>query len=187
MLYYESQFTLTAAAGAPDTDFWFANGIFDPSVSGTGHQPMGFDQMMLMYEHFAVLRSTITLTGMGNTAGDLVRFGIYISPDAVALTDPSRIMENGLVRTVMSECKEVPKAKTQSLTLDVAKYFGKRSWMDILDDEKLTGTVVADPTEGVYYAVVGWCPTAAVTWSLKYEVCITYDVCFFEPRKLAVS
>lgn len=187
MLYYGHQIELTAAAGAPNTDFFYVNGLFDPDVSGTGHQPMGFDQMMLFYEHYAVLRATITVTGVGNTSGDLVRFGIYLSPDAVALTDPRQIIENGLVNTKLSEAKEVPKSKTVSLSCDVAKYFGKRSWQDILDDEKLTGTSVADPVEGVYFAIVGWCATSAVTWSLKYDVCISFDACFFEPRKVGIS
>jgi len=186
-LYYEYQQSVTAAAGAPNTRFFSANDVFDPDVSGAGHQPIGYDQMMLFYEHFAVFSSHITIRAVGLTSGDLACIGVYLAPDAVALTDPHQIIENGLIHSRLVEAKEVPKAVTLSLGCDVAKYFGKRRPRDIMDDEKLTGAVSTSPAEGVYFAVVGWCATAAVTWTVKYDVCISYDVMYFEPRKLASS
>ncbi len=38
-----------------------ANSCFDPDLSGGGHQPLGFDQMMLLYNKYTVLHSNITV------------------------------------------------------------------------------------------------------------------------------
>lgn len=39
-----------------------AASVFDPDISGTGHQPMGFDQIMPLYNQFRVLHCSLTCT-----------------------------------------------------------------------------------------------------------------------------
>lgn len=188
-LYYNYQQTLTAAAGAPNTQIYGANFMFDPDVSGVGHQPMGFDQLMLVYEHFAVIHSSCSVTFSGSGSNGVFRAGVYLSPDAVALSNPNQIMENGLNNSTAIDGKDTGVARSKTITLDcdVTKYFGKQRWHDIMDDEKLTGSATADPIEGVYYNVVGWQINAAGTWSVTYDILLSYDVVYFEPRKLASS
>ncbi len=40
--------------------FYRANSAFDPDLTGTGHQPMGYDQLALFYDHYTIIGSKIT-------------------------------------------------------------------------------------------------------------------------------
>lgn len=44
------------------------NGMYDPNITGVGHQPLGYDQIMALYQHYNVLRADfkITLINEGN-------------------------------------------------------------------------------------------------------------------------
>lgn len=55
-----------------------SNSIYDPDESGVGHQPMGFDQLTMMYSNYSVLSSTMivhvtALQGSQNIYAILIR------------------------------------------------------------------------------------------------------------------
>jgi hypothetical protein len=194
-LYYNYQVSLTSVSpGLPNVDFYWANSVYDPDSSGVGHQAMGFDQMMVFYEHFAVTKSSAECSFFNNSTFPM-RVGIYLSPDAVALSDPIKLMENGLCATAVVDAVAQgtsfggsgERIKTVRLDCDVVKYFGKRSELDLLDDEKMTGTVAADPAEGVYFGVVAWSHGTAAAVDVSYDILLSYDTIYFEPRKATVS
>lgn len=193
-LYYESALGLTLpTSGNVVTYFFSANGMFDPNITGTGHQPIGFDQMMLMYEQATVVRSSIQVTfnvGPGLTG----EFGVALFPDASALTNPSQLVENGLVNYVplTSGSSTFQNQRIRSvvrLDCDICKYFGRRGIRSLLNDDNLYTTAAANPVEQAYYGVVAWqiSPDGSTTTSLGFDVLISYDVIYWEPRKLTES
>lgn len=187
LTYYDYAQQASAAAGFCATRFFAANGLFDPDISGTGHQPMGFDQMMLLYTTYTVMRATITVTAMAEANGAAV--GIYLSPDTSAITDPIRLVENGLMRVIHLSASTSPGSNRQgsvSLSCDVPAYFGRRG-RNIMNDDNLSGTSAANPFEGVYFGVCVWCFYSSATAVVDYDVLLTYDAVFSEPRKLTVS
>jgi hypothetical protein len=165
--------------------------MFDPDISGTGHQPMPFDTLMSLYEQYVVTDSAITVTGLPETNG--VRLGIYLSPDTTAITDPIRLMENGLISTVSTDCASGSGGTGErkvSVTkkCDVAEYFHRRTRRDLTDDPDMSGTVAANPVEQVYFGVVVWCfYSSAAGAAFDYDVQLTYRALLTEPKKLAVS
>lgn len=193
-LYYESALGLTApTSGNAVTYFYSANGMFDPNITGTGHQPIGFDQMMLMYEQATVVNSSIQVTfniGPGLT----VQCGVALFPDASALTNPSQLVENGLIRFIpissgSNTFQNQHIRTTVKLGCDVAKYFGRRGVRALLNDDNLYTTAAANPVEQVYYGIVAWqvSPDGSTTTAVGFDVTLSYDVIYWEPRKLTES
>jgi len=190
MLYYDVGKSITINnSGLASQYFFSANGIYDPDISGTGHQPIGFDQLMTFYEQFTVVSATISCHYRGLSGA---MFSISLAPGTTALTNPSQIVENGLL--VMDSCSgfntEVGmQHRKLSLDCDVKGYFGQMTEREMLNDNSLYGTNAANPTEQVYFAVSTW-PNVGVpgsNMSLEFDVLISYDAIFWEPRKVTES
>lgn len=191
LLYAEVALQVQGAAGLLGNYFFSANGMFDPNITGTGHQPMGFDQMMLMYNHYTVVSSKITVVAANNsaaaTSGDV---GLYLSPDTVSITNPSQLIENGyFVWKPMLPINIFGSIATLNLNCNVSAYFARDgNKRELLEDTELYGTASANPTDQVYFAVCTWDGSGAVnTITTLFRVEIEYEAIFWEPRKLTQS
>jgi hypothetical protein len=61
-LRYVDNFTLNPGIDIPTTYTVSCNNLYDPNVTGTGHQPMGFDQLMPLYDHYVGIATKLTVT-----------------------------------------------------------------------------------------------------------------------------
>lgn len=187
-IYYDYAKTLSGGVGAVPTHFYSANGLYDPDATGTGHQPMGFDQMMALYEQFTTLRAHIKVTFA--SAGEHARVGIYLNPDTTAPGLP-RLVENGLLVMGVLNGPATSNGqhafKTLELACDIPGYFGKTR-QGILADPQMYGTIAANPGEQVYFAVCAWAGfDSSVDVAVGYDVTITYESVYWEPKKLTSS
>lgn len=184
-LYYDEDQALIAASGTMVSLFWIANDMYDPDTAvGYGHQPIGFDQMILLYNHFCVFRSKVTIT-FSNGSTYPVRAGVCLSPDAVPASSIAAHMENGLLKSVVLDPIGSDGAiKKVSLECDVKKYFGKNKYKDLMDDAALCGDSGHSPLEKVYYNIFCFNPFNDETVGINFDITLSYDCIYFEPRKL---
>lgn len=189
LFYHEEELSFNSTSGVPGGYVYTANGMFDPNITGTGHQPLGFDQMMLMYEQYTVIKSKITVTLLNSNTTALSRGCVYLSPDATILTDPNRAIENGLVNTqILFPNVTWNSCKRFNLGCHIPTYFGRRGRESVIvNDPELFGTSAANPVEQVYYVISAWDPFGANTIGYFANVTIEYDAVFWEPRKLTES
>lgn len=189
MLYYETQLSLSGAAGTVQSYVFSGNGMFDPNITGVGHQPMGFDNMMAFYEHYVVDRCHCQVTVVSNVA-QAQRVVLYVNPDTTPVTPFSNIIENGLAVTKVVEGKSEAgyhTIKTMELAMDIPTLYGK-TLAEIRADSELRGTAAANPTEQSYFVIAvtnAFDSTASV--GVYVDVILSYDVTFIEPRKVAAS
>jgi hypothetical protein len=188
MVYYDYLKTLAGGVGAIPTNFFTGNGLFDPDNTGIGHQPMGFDQMMGFYEQATVIRSHIRVTFY--SAGAATRVGLYLNPDTTSPSLP-RIVENGLMKMGLVGGSGTGNGAhafaTLELACDVPSYFGRRRG-EILADPQMYTTIAANPGEMVHFGVCAWSAfDSAAEVAVGYDVTITYDAVFWEPKKLTSS
>jgi hypothetical protein len=189
MLYYDSNLTVTLPNSGLASHYVFcANGLFDPDITGTGHQPMGFDQMMLCYEQATVIRSQITVSIL---PAHQARVALLVSAVQNPSTTSGVLVENGQLVTKALQAPitfvglEIPKL---SIELDIAKFFGRKTSQELLDDVNLYTTNAANPTEQVYFSFCGWQAFAfSATDAITFDVVISYDAVFWEPRQLTQS
>lgn len=77
------------------------NDIFDPNYTGTGHQPMGHDQLAYLYSAYRVLRFALKITIINESA---------VTVFAGAIIKPSIVLT-----TVMSTAFEKPYSKIKAM------------------------------------------------------------------------
>jgi hypothetical protein len=187
LLYSEASIDQTHAT-TPQNYFFSANGIYDPNITGTGHQPMGFDTMIAYYEQATVVRSTCTVQAYNNSSTVPARVWLSLAPDTTAITDTTEIVENGLLKHVDLNTTGENKIGVLSLGCDVAKYFGRQRGRGILDDVNLYTTAAANPVEQVYFNITssGIMATSG-TYNITFQAFLSYEVVFWEPRKVVTS
>lgn len=189
LVYSEPFISLVTSAGIYGQYVFSANGLFDPDFTSTGHQPIGWDQLMQYYNQATCLASKISVR-CTNNGGNAAFFGVCLAPDTTTLTS-ANFLENGLNTSIATDGRGTvgtgERIHTLNLACDVSKYFGRRG-REILNDSRMYSTAAANPTEQVYY-ILGTYEYGALTdnISMQLEVIIEYDVVFWEPKKAPPS
>lgn len=182
-LRYSTNFAIACVSGAVATQVFSANGLYDPDITGTGHQPMGFDQMMLSYNHYTVTNAAITCT-MKNSLTSVPTVAIFVSPSATPITVIDTINEFGMLEQDVLESKGVYGSnKILKTKCSIRKVQGVKDVIDVTD---LSGTAAANPVEQTYFHVQCWDATAT-TGGANVDCVIEYTAIFSEPRVLSPS
>lgn len=173
--------SLNAGAGTSATHLFRANDCFDPDLSGTGHQPMGFDQWMNFYNHCTVvgsrIRAVFSPQGAGNSYNTIGT--IHVSDDSTTTASPVTLMERtGTVWGHMS-----PQA-AKGLTL--TKYFSTKKFFNLTnvkDSDNLKGTHTTGPVDQAHYQVSVFNPDG-VTDNLSVNITVEIEyICLLSERK----
>lgn len=161
-----------------------ANGLYDPNITGTGHQPLGYDQMMLMYDHYTVIGAKITVTFINIDATYPMIVGIKTSDDAQSAQNLSQVIENGnCVYTTIGSYKTDQSIVTLTKKIGLKKFFKK----PIVDDT-FSGSVNSNPVEQAYFSI--FCANSTDTYDgggVRINVRVDYITLFREPKLLAQS
>jgi len=184
-LKYVGSFGLdSATASALATHTFSCNGLYDPDITGTGHQPYGFDQLMALYNHYEVLSSKIKITIADNNASNSV--GLICRVDANGNLNTSNlqlIMEQPDTKKVIFNPAEAHRTVLRH-SWSQRKFFGKRK----AGDEALCGTAGNNPAESSFYIIgLGSVDPNANAPNMYLTVEIDYVARFFEPLELSSS
>lgn len=170
--------------GTPASLVYSLNGLYDPEISGVGHQALGFDQFMQMYDHYTVThaRARILFTNT-DTENDQYVF-CYIKDNATISGQFGQIIENGMCRlTTVGE--EGASSANRELAIDVNchRFFNQ----NVLNEENYAGAAASNPADQVYLHV-GAKPVVTVdSQAVWFTIIIEYDVVFHEPKQLVSS
>lgn len=161
-LKYTDRISIDAAGSGAVALYQFAcNGLYDPDITGTGHQPLGFDQLMGtssttgFYNHYHVYQSRIKATfcsqAADNTGQAIVAIGI--SDDTTVGIDLNTMLENPTYKyKILGSVGSGQDRQTIVHNFDAAKQFGlTRSSLFAKDD--LKGIYTANPNELAYFSL----------------------------------
>lgn len=184
-LRYCEQVNMTSTSGGLQTWVFSANGVYDPNISGSGHQPMGYDTWATLFNHYVVRGSKINVQVTSNgTVPNPAYFGLYLTDDSSApYTSYSEFIE-----AKRGMYKLLPQDSNRAIYLS-NKFSAKRFFnvTDIKDNlDRLGSDVTANPSEQAYFML--WVQTTnATTQAVNAVVTIDYIVEYSEPKDLSQS
>jgi len=144
---YVSTIPLSSPVGALINYNFTANGMYDPDLTGGGHQPMYFDQMSALYNHYVVIGSKIRVTVPSSDNDYMI--GVYNNDDtALVVSSWTALNEQSLATSKMVPTKATYPTIVQN-KWSAKKYFGG----SIMSNTDLQGTPTSNPTEATIYNV----------------------------------
>lgn len=190
-LVYREQLSWSTASGNLSDNVYRGNSIFDPDLTGTGGQPMGFDQWAAFYFSYTVLGSKIEVSSQVNSGNAATqRMGITPSNLSNAMTGHEA-------------AEEAPYTKARRLIMgsggtgnaagggDLTSYMSTAKMVGVLRpavqiEDAFGALVTANPTNTWFWHVWNYVP-GTETQSLFQNVKITYYVVFETRQVLGLS
>lgn len=162
-----------------------ANGCYDPDISGSGHQPRGFDQLMAMYDHYTVVSSKITVdfvTPVSTTVYSLC-VGIALKDNSTPYGNYNDYAEG---RNVISKILPSVTSTDGGRVRTLSKTFSCRKFLGIaspLSNAYVRGDIASNPTEEAYFHLFA-APLGLVDSAfIRIQYRIEYNVVFTEPKQ----
>lgn len=194
-LRYTEQFNLNATAGTIAYNDLCANGLYDPNLTGVGHQPYGFDQIMTLYNHYVVLGSRITCQFLIDTAtsGIPAYAGVALCPTTAvvgAFSNVNHFLESGTVpkKQVIVSNNNMGNSNGKggtriSMNFSTKKYFNRSP----RDSDELQGNSSANPSEQAIFTVYAASVIGTDPQNIVCLATIDYICLFTEVQQLAQS
>ena len=172
-LYVEQGVALSSSVGIPAVYQFNASGLFDPNRTGTGHQPMNYDQLMVLYEDYIVTECEYKVV-FRQSDNNPALIGVTVSDATTVATDTKVLIENGQCQwDQIRGTVETPVHRTMKGKIDIAKCHGvTRS--QLLGDAEFRGTVGANPVDMIILNVFAaststGSPTVSFTIELRFK------------------
>lgn len=159
------------------------NGLYDPWYTGTGHQPMGYDQMCLFYDNYLVTGCKVIWQGKVQTADDVQLF--MNAQPVTAISLPSTL-------TVAKEDRLTRgKATTNTGSFEFTKYYtiAEVYGMSRADIENDTSFCARTNTHPTLSAIVSLAAIAvdAAAFSINSTITLIYYCEFSRPITIGPS
>lgn len=180
---YVDGVTIPAApsAGTAGTYAFRANSIYDPDLSGAGHQPMGRDVWASLYNHYLVLSARITVTFTPT-----VTSGVAFQTVGIILHEDGTLSSSAL-----AQCCEQGKSTYRTYypalgfnSVSLSHTFDARRWFGIQSIEaaiyNIGAAVNTSPADTAAFVLFGGSFTSA-TSGINVAVTLTQTVLFTEP------
>jgi len=182
---YVSYVTITSSAGALGSYSYRCNGMFDPDATSTGHQPLYFDQLAAIYNHFVVTNSKIDVKIVAGSANSAIplQVNMFVNDDTTVTATPlyAQSEQNS------AKFGFVPILGNGVLHLrdkwSAAQAFGPNP----VSNNDLEGTGAADPTEQQVWSIQYQTADLAATSVAYMQVVIEYDAVWKELKDILPS
>lgn len=157
------------------------NSLFDPNYTGTGHQPLYFDQYSAIYDRYRVMGAKIQIDIINMSGTSAVYLVLNSNTQASITTDAPTLLE----QTRSTITKIIPIA--QRIPIRVKMYCSTRKACGLnkkqVFDQDYSALVSADPSQLWYYNWLASSVDNTTALDVYYMVKLTYYAQFYD-RKL---
>lgn len=178
---YRESLHLTGTAGASATYIFSCNGMYDPNITGTGHQPMFFDNMAALYDHYTVLNAKITVVYIPTPQSTITSHNFVVGlldASAFATNNSNYLGENPSMTSLVVQASSNNQVNIITKYWNAERVFGSRA----LSDSQLRGTPSANPSEQTYFGIMIQDTLAIGTAEGDISVTIEYDSMWTEAK-----
>lgn len=182
-LRYSEILSLNPASGGLVGYTFSANGCYDPNISGIGHQPYGFDQIMSYYNHYVVHSSSIAVMPHSQGGNDAYLFIKLQDTSSLAVSIIEHIAEENAV-AIANQASIFFSGKKLTMNYSAREFFRVKD--PVLADD-LYGSNSTNPQDQAYYIVGAAAAAGEDPPAVSFLVTIDYDVVFLEPKVLPHS
>lgn len=187
-LRYTETVLVNPGAGVPATYTFSANGLYDPNITGAGHQPRGFDQLMGLYERYTVTSCKITVYAAINDIAGNNSVGILsVIPANKSVVTLSGVdmMEEPLSKTSVFTTAGANVQPKVTNTVSIKTFLGKK---DLLDDDSCSGDATQNPADQVYWQISYGTSSGTIDLSgAQLFVVLEYNTVFSRPEVITSS
>ncbi len=155
-LRYVSEESINAGVGLVGVHVFSANGLFDPDISGAGHQPSNFDVWIPgIYNHYTVTESKISVRVVpGATSINACYLGILVSDtgtraSAMAVDDILEQRKGRYAKYINVNANYQPRI---THSFKASSFFGKTE-TSLINSSSYRGNSAANPTEGAFFEI----------------------------------
>lgn len=159
------------------------NSLYDPDSSGTGHQPLYFDQNMQVYTKYKVLSAKVTVRPLGNSAA--VLYMVPLTSILAASADAPHFSELPRSQIVVVGNAGITPAVPLFATYTTQAILGLSNAQ--LSSEAYSGTDSTSPGQLWYINLIAINPNQADPVALYVHVHISYTAIFYDRRATAIS
>jgi hypothetical protein len=186
LCYSDLGLSLNPGSGVLASYILSANGLYDPDLTGTGHQPKGWDQLITLYDHCVVEKAHIDVKFAPPDNNTIV--GINVSGfGSTSYTNARDFLELPYCKWGMTGVVSTY-GKYRSISLsnevDIAKFLGVD---DLTDGREFSSDNSANAVEDVTFILWAQSNTGGDPGAVYFVPRIKYTVLFMEPRDLAGS
>lgn len=180
------------AVGVPAVHYFTANSMYDPDLTGIGHQPRGFDEWMNVYDHYTVLGCRATARWIPSSSTEKVpsAWGIALTDDAsfphASLGDIIESVEGGRNYRLAGQSATTTGGIRPSVSrrFSAKKFFGVKA---LIGKDEYKGTVSTNPTEMAHLALWACGPSVSDPDAIVFQMTIDYIAVLTERKGLARS
>lgn len=185
-LPYQTDVVIVPGANlTPGHKVFTLNGLYDPDISGGGHQPRGFDQYCgledsnAFYRHYVVLGVKATVHFAMSSDAGIGRVGMQVRDSVNLPLKPTDYLESANQRsTKLSPLSSGGGVRTLTMKWSAKQWFGKPN---VTTERDLQGSSATNPGEQAYLHV--WCDGNGTSNlpTIRADVRLSYLVMFKSP------
>lgn len=190
-LRYVEAFALNPAVSSNAQYVFSANGLWDPNITGVGHQPRGFDELMKFYGNYFVKGCKITISNASN--------GTPITSENIVVSCYPSLTNGATVSNVWDAiepkgCSYYSYVPGQTITTSkpnykLTNYVNVNKWMgqSTTDDNTLKGDILGNPSSQLYWIINCFCDGGSDVTGHNFIVELEYYAEFTRNANLFAS
>lgn len=183
---YSDTFSTTLVAGAVNDQVYRANSIFDPDRTNTGHQPLEFDQYMLLYNRYHVYAVSWHITSAGAADAYHMATGIINGTETfTSATDFRTFREGPMVRDYTSSYGSPSLIARDKKPLYRFNGISMKAYMT---DDRFGSQMITNPSEIIDLHIMHYNPSAntvLIHWQIDLKFhCVVHDPLLADPSSI---